>query len=118
MVLAFASAIAYITAEILRGRPIYDALLQRSLAASPDTACEEEKNMIEVPIASGSLLENRPISELPPMKQTVIVEIKRSGKSLIPDPDTRLRAGDFLYILSESRNAETLKRMGEESNVK
>ena len=118
MVLAFASAIAYITAEILRGRPIYDALLQRSLAASPDTACEEEKNMIEVPIASGSLLENRPISELPPMKQTVIVEIKRSGKSLIPDPDTRLRAGDFLYILSESRNAETLKRMGAESNVK
>lgn len=74
--------------------------------------------MIEVPIASGSLLENRPISELPPMKQTVIVEIKRSGKSLIPDPDTRLRAGDFLYILSESRNAETLKRMGEESNMK
>lgn len=118
MVLAFASAIAYITAEILKGRPIYDALLQKSLASSLDTACEEEKNMIEVPIASGSLLENRPISELPPMKQTVVVEIKRSGKSLIPDPDTRLRAGDFLYILSESRNAETLKRMGEESNVK
>ena len=118
MDLAFASAIAYITAEVLRGRPIYDALLQKSLASTPDTACEEEKNMIEVPIASGSLLENRPISELPPMKQTVIVEIKRSGKSLIPDPDTRLRAGDFLYILSESRNAETLKRMGEETNVK
>ena len=42
--------------------------------------------MIEVPIASGSLLENRPISELPPMKQTVIERSNAPGKASSPTP--------------------------------
>ena len=113
MALTFASAISYIVAELLKGQPIYDALLKKSLSASPDTQSEEEKNIIEVPIASGSVLENHTIQQIPTMKQTVVVEIKRQGKSLIPDPDTKLRAGDFLYILSASRNAEALKELGE-----
>lgn len=112
MVLALASALAYITAELLRGEPIYDALLKRSLAASPDEESEREKNIIVVTVGSGSRLENRPISDIPAMHRTVLVEIKRSGTALIPDPDTRLRAGDFLYFLSESRNAAALKEMG------
>ena len=33
---------------------------------------------------------------------------------MIPDPDIKLRAEDFLYILTASKNAEMLKRMGEE----
>lgn len=114
MALALASALAYITAELLKGQPIYDALLQKSLTASPDNACQEEKNIIEVPVGSGSLLENRAVQDIPLMDHAVIVEIKRQGQTLIPTPDTRLRAGDFLYILSASLNAPKLKQLGEE----
>lgn len=114
MALALGSAVAYITAELLKGEPIYDALLEKSLATKPDKSCEEERNIIEVPVGSGSILEGRKISELPPMKQTVVIDLKRRGESMIPDPDIKLRAEDFLYILTASKNAEMLKRMGEE----
>jgi len=114
MALALASALAYITAELLKGQPIYDALLKKSLSASPDRVCEEERNIIEVPVGSGSLLDNHILSDISLMDQTVLVEIKRQGRIIIPDGNTRLRSGDFLYILSASKNATALKQLGEE----
>lgn len=114
MALALGSAVAYITAELLKGEPIYDALLKKSLSARPDKACEEERNIVEVPIGSGSLLEGKKIRDVPRMKQTIIIDLKRHGESVIPDPDIRLQADDFLYILTASKNAAALKRLGEE----
>lgn len=114
MALALGSAVAYITAELLKGEPIYDALLKKSLSAKPDKACEEERNIVEVPIGSGSLLEGKKIRDVPRMKQTIIIDLKRHGESVIPDPDIRLQADDFLYILTASKNAEALKQLGEE----
>ena len=114
MALALGSAVAYITAELLKGEPIYDALLKKSLSAKPDKACEEERNIVEVPVGSGSILEGKKIRDVPRMRQTIIIDLKRHGQSVIPDPDIRLQAEDFLYILTASKNAETLKRLGEE----
>lgn len=114
MALALGSAVAYITAELLKGEPIYDALLKKSLSARPDRACEEERNIVEVPIGSGSLLEGKKIRDVPRMKQTIIIDLKRHGESVIPDPDIRLQADDFLYILTASKNAAALKQLGEE----
>lgn len=114
MALALGSAVAYITAELLKGEPIYDALLKKSLSAKPDRACEEERNIVEVPIGSGSLLEGKKIRDVPRMKQTIIIDLKRQGESVIPDPDIRLQADDFLYILTAGKNAAALKRLGEE----
>lgn len=114
MALALGSAVAYITAELLKGEPIYDALLKKSLAAKPDKTCEEERNIVEVPVGSGSILEGKKIRDVPRVKNTIIIDLKRHGESVIPDPDIRLQAEDFLYILTASKNAETLKRLGEE----
>lgn len=114
MALALGSAVAYITAELLKGEPIYDALLKKSLSAKPDRACEEERNIVEVPIGSGSLLEGKKIRDVPRMKQTIIIDLKRHGESVIPDPDIRLQADDFLYILTAGKNAAVLKQLGEE----
>lgn len=114
MALALGSAVAYITAELLKGEPIYDALLKKSLSAKPDRACEEERNIVEVPIGSGSLLEGKKIRDVPRMKQTIIIDLKRHGESVIPDPDIRLQAEDFLYILTAGKNAAALKQLGEE----
>lgn len=114
MALALGSAVAYITAELLKGEPIYDALLKKSLSAKPDRACEEERNIVEVPIGSGSLLEGKKIRDVPRMKQTLIIDLKRHGESVIPDPDIRLQADDFLYILTAGKNAAALKQLGEE----
>lgn len=114
MSLALASAVAYIVAELLHGEPIYDSLLKRSLASHPDKKAEEQRTIVEVPIASGSILENKPLSRVPHLKQTVVVNVKREGQNMIPDPETVLKAGDFIYILTAAKNAERLQKLGEE----
>lgn len=113
MVLALASAIGYITAELLKGAPIYDALLQKSLNRSPDKSCEEERNIVVVPVGSGSILENKKLSDIPKLPHTLILEIKRGDEHIIPDANTRILAGDFLYYLTHSKNSQKLKSWGE-----
>ena len=114
MALSLSSAVAYITAEFLKGSPIYDALLKKSLAAGNTPVLKEERNIMEVPVGSGSILENRTVEEIPRLPHTVLVNIKRQGESMIPDPDIRLRQGDFLYFLTESGNSEKILRLGAE----
>lgn len=114
MALSLSSAVAYMTAEFLKGSPIYDALLKKSLAAGNTPVLKEERNIMEVPVGSGSILENRTVEEIPRLPHTVLVNIKRQGESMIPDPDIRLRQGDFLYFLTESGNFEKVLRLGAE----
>ena len=118
MSLALASAVAYIVAELLHGEPIYDSLLKRSLASHPDKKAEEQRTIVEVPIASGSILENKPLSRVPHLKQTVVVNVKREGQNMIPDPETVLKAGDFIYILTAAKNAERLRNWAKNSCLK
>lgn len=112
MPLALASAVAYVTAGLLKGEPIYDALLKQSIQKDSVSVITDERTIVEVPVASGSPIENKPVSELPLFHQTLLVNIKRGRENKIPDPDTRIRAGDFLYILTETKNAAALAKLG------
>ena len=111
--LALASAVAYVTAELLKGQPIYDSLLKKSLSNGSTPVSDEERNILEVPVGSGSILENRTVEEIPRLSHTVLVNIKRQGADMIPDPDTKLLSGDFLYFLTESRHTEEIHRLCE-----
>lgn len=64
--LALASAVAYVTAELLKGQPIYDSLLKKSLSNDSTPVSDEERNILEVPVGSGSILKNRTVEEIPP----------------------------------------------------
>ncbi|MDY6084015.1 MAG: ClC family H(+)/Cl(-) exchange transporter [Dialister sp.] len=112
MPLALASTVAYVTAGLLRGEPIYDALLKQSLQKDNASVITDEHTIVEVPVASGAPIENKPVSELPLFRRTVLVNIKRGRENKIPDPDTKIRAGDFLYILTETKNAAALAKLG------
>lgn len=63
--LALASAVAYVTAELLKGQPIYDSLLEKSLSGGSTPVSDEERTILEVPVGSGSILENRTVEEIP-----------------------------------------------------
>jgi TrkA-C domain. len=64
-------------------------------------------------VGSGSILENRTVEEIPRLSHTVLVNIKRQGADMIPDPDTKLLSGDFLYFLTESRHTEEIHHLCE-----
>ena len=41
------------------------------------------------------------------------MDVKRGESDLIPIGDTRLRAGDFLYVLTDDTLAKDLRKMAE-----
>ena len=43
---------------------------------------------------------------------TLLVDVKRGSEQLIPDANTVIRAGDFLYVLAETENAEEVQALG------
>ena len=115
MILGMASAIAYIVAQLCGSQPIYEALLLRSLenrsTPEPNTV-KKERNIIEVPVSSGSMIENKKVRDIPWPVHTLLVDVKRGSEQLIPDGDTVIRGGDFLYVLAETENAEEVQNLG------
>ena len=65
------------------------------------------------PWAAVPSLENRTVEEIPRLSHTILVNIKRQGADMIPDPDTKLLSGDFLYFLTESRHTEEIHHLCE-----
>ena len=115
MILGMASAIAYIVAQLCGSQPIYEALLLKSLNShstpEPNTV-KRERNIIEVPVSSGSQIENKKVQDIPWPEHTLLVDVKRGSEQLIPDANTVIRAGDFLYVLAETENAEEVQALG------
>ena len=115
MILGMASAIAYIVAQMCGSQPIYEALLLKSLNShstpEPNTV-KKERNIIEVPVSSGSQIENKKVHDIPWPEHTLLVDVKRGSEQLIPDGNTVIRAGDFLYVLAETENAEEVQSLG------
>ena len=115
MILGMASAIAYIVAQLCGSQPIYEALLLKSLHShstpEPNTV-KKERNIIEVPVSSGSQIENKKVKDIPWPDHTLLVDVKRGSEQLIPDANTVIRAGDFLYVLAETENAEEVQSLG------
>lgn len=115
MILGIASAIAYIVAQLCGGQPIYEALLMKTLHShnTPDPdIVKEERDIIEVPVSSGSLIENRKVKDIPWPPHTLLVDVKRGPDQLVPEGNTILRAGDFLYILTKTETADEVRALG------
>lgn len=117
LVLSIASVVAFLAAELCHSKPIYEELLARSLQNNTTPAnnrCEKERNIIELSICSGSSVDGRLIKEIHWPEHTLLVDVKRGETDLIPIGDTRLRAGDFLYVLTDDTLAQKLHKMVEE----
>lgn len=115
MILGMASAIAYIVAQLCGSQPIYEALLLRSLNnhSTPESnTVKKERNIIEVPVSSGSQIENKKVQDIPWPDHTLLIDVKRGSEQLIPESSTVIRAGDFLYVLTETENAEEVQALG------
>ena len=108
---------AYVVAELLGGQPIYEALLLKQLRnrhRGPEAETGGSRTVIEVPVGSGSQLENRRISEIPWPPHALLVDVKRGDRQIIPDGSVLLRPGDYLYILADEQSVPALMKLGEE----
>ncbi|HOM01522.1 MAG TPA: ClC family H(+)/Cl(-) exchange transporter [Acetivibrio sp.] len=102
---------AYIVADVLNSKPIYEVLLERLSNNANNAFIGEEDNkiIIETPIVMGSLLEGKKIKEVEWPANCLIVGVKRGEVELIPNGDTKLVSGDYLIVLSNENDAPDVK---------
>jgi hypothetical protein len=115
--LAIVSIIAYIIADLLGSKPIYESLLIKILKnKGEDQFVGEQANkvLLEVAVFMDSTLDGKQIKEIKWPPNCLLVGIKRGNEELIPKGDSTIYAGDYLIILvDEVRAAHTTKLLSQ-----
>ena len=119
LVLCTASLIALVTAKLCGGKPIYDILLERLLKTGNKAGTHEnQRNIIEFAVIGGSRLDGKKVTSVEWPERVALVDIKRGDGEIIPDSRAVIKAGDYIYILTDSpQSAEAVRCLAEEEIV-
>ncbi|PJI07242.1 MULTISPECIES: ClC family H(+)/Cl(-) exchange transporter [Clostridium] len=105
--LSVMSLIAYIIADILECKPIYESLFENFLhnqdKKSP-TSNKKGKSILEFVICMGSILDSKQVKEINWPKDCLLVAVKRGENEIIPTGDTIIFSGDYLIVLTNERS--------------
>jgi H+/Cl- antiporter ClcA len=115
--LAIVAVFSYVVAELCHSKPIYDSLLQKALVKDKANAqAMEEKctrNVLELSVESGSFIEGKMIKNIPWPEHTLLVDVKRGENDIVPSGDTKIIAGDYLYVLTDTENCQRVRELVE-----
>ncbi|MBQ7318353.1 MAG: ClC family H(+)/Cl(-) exchange transporter, partial [Phascolarctobacterium sp.] len=115
LALSIAAMVAFVVAELCKSKPIYEELLNRTLNKAPaEPKLMEQRNITELAVCSGSPIENKLVKEIKWPPNTLLVDIKRGEEQLVPAGDTKIMAGDFIYVLSYNENVVQLQKLASE----
>ena len=101
---------AYLTADLVKSRPIYDSLLDSLLSggACPEGCDPARKIVVEQIVQHGAPAAERSVKELALPKECLLIAIRREDGEEIPSGDTVVRAGDYLiFLVNEREEGET-----------
>ena len=106
--IALCCLFAYMTANILGTKPVYEYLLDRILTSNrlDDNEVEMEVEIITT-ISNDSFLVGKSIREIEWTKNTLISQIERSGREIVPKGTTVLEANDKLTVIMPKESVET-----------
>ena len=103
LTLCLAAFTAYVAADLLGGRPIYDQLLDRQLASSSDYGMtrplKKHKVLMESDVYVGSRMDGQKIEKMLLPKGCLVISVLRMNEEVVPNGSTVLRGGDKLTIL-------------------
>ena len=119
LALILVSMTAYLVADLTNGVPVYDMLLNRSLAlrARLEDAIKHRRIMSEVIVGMGSLLDGACIRDVKWPSGSLIVNVNRAGEDMAPNGDLCLTEGDYLYILSDDIHKSSLELLAAEKST-
>jgi Trk K+ transport system NAD-binding subunit len=90
-------------------------MLAKKRPAVPDS---ERRNIIELTVTSGSAVDGKYIGRIHWPAHVALVDIKRGSSELVPDIDTRLHTGDYIYVLTDSvEGAEAVRNLVEQEKT-
>jgi H+/Cl- antiporter ClcA len=109
--LALISITAYIIADLLGSRPIYESLLDRFLRNQDDSQVignQRHKAILEYVVCMGSLPDGKMVKDVEWPSHSLLVAVRRGGKEIIPKGDTVLQSGDYLIVLTSEDKAPNI----------
>lgn len=97
------SIVAFIVADMMGSKPIYESLLERFINSNDPKELEHgrEKSIIQMAVCMGSFLDGKEIKEVIWPKACLVVGIRRGDTEIIPKGDTAINAGDYINILTD-----------------
>lgn len=102
---------AYLMAELLRSKPIYESLLVRLLKKERVTAASDTgKVIIEAVVYLDSALDNRYIRDVRWPEGCLVIGIKRGSEEITPNGNTLIHSGDMVILISDAARAAAAKR--------
>ena len=111
------SMTSYLVADVAKSKPIYEELLERSLLKMgkvPVNITSEKRMILEVAICISSKINGRQIKNIDWPPHCLLVSIKRGDTELVPKGDTKIIAGDYLYILTNAEQAQQIRELAAE----
>lgn len=105
--------IAYITADLLKSKPIYEHLLENMLTRKDSNSFngnEDVKVILEVAVVMGAALDGKKIMDINWPKKCLLVSVRRGSTDIIPNGNTVLRPGDYINALTDEKNAPEIKK--------
>ena len=101
--LAIISIVAYIVADILASKPIYESLLEKFLHNQGEKISfnnKKNKAILEFPVCMGSVLDGKKIKEVQWPSHCLLVSVKRGEHEILPTGDTVIFPSDYLIVLT------------------
>ncbi|WP_291633845.1 H(+)/Cl(-) exchange transporter ClcA [Clostridium sp.] len=101
--LAIVSIVAYIIADILASKPIYESLLEKFLHNAGEklsVGSRKHKAILEFAVCMGSKLDGKQIKEVKWPSHCLLVSVKRGNLEILPRGDTIIYPGDYLVVLT------------------
>ena len=100
LALSMVSLVAYMTAEVLKGGPIYEQLTERLIAGGKvKNTHRRNKILIESEVYHGSIMDGCPLSDIDLPVGCLVVSIMRERHEIVPGGSTIIKAGDKLIVL-------------------
>lgn len=122
--LGIVTLFAYTAGELVHDTPIFDAMLERSLRSNPKIKnmleAPAEQMLVEIAVEGGSRVEGKNLQEIRLPGRALVVCVRRGDQDMIPQADTVLLGGDYVYIIPNHARLHQLNRLfktktGEES---
>ncbi|HEY5525572.1 MAG TPA: chloride channel protein, partial [Clostridium sp.] len=101
--LAVVSIVAYMVADILASKPIYESLLEKFLHNQGEKISignKKNKAILEFAVCMGSDLDGKQIKDVNWPSHFLLVAVKRGEHEIIPKGDTVIFPGDYLIVLT------------------
>lgn len=98
--LAMVSLVSYMTAEVLKGGPLYEQLTERLIAGGKvKNTHRRNKILIESEVHHGSMMDGKRLASIDLPLGCLVVSIMRDRHEIVPGGSTEIKAGDKLIIL-------------------